>query len=73
MIETLWGNCRKRDEHPSGVSGTAWAAYNAVSSTPITARGTRGKTDKDRADNRLNSVWFGSANDLQAKGLLRRP
>lgn len=67
VIETLWNNFENPTNTLPGVSGTAWAAYNAVSEYADHQRGTRGKTDKDRADNRLNSVWFGSANDLKQK------
>jgi phage/plasmid-like protein (TIGR03299 family) len=67
VIETLWSNYQNDTNTLPGVSGTAWAAYNAVSEYADHQRGTRGKTDKDRADNRLNSVWFGSANDLKQK------
>lgn len=55
-------------EHPTntvgGMEGSAWAAFNAVSyyadhQTKVLGKGL--KAD----DNRLNSIWFGSAHDLK--------
>jgi len=50
-----------------GVRGTAWAAYNAVSEWADHQRGFRGKTNQTKAENRLNSVWFGSSHQLKQK------
>lgn len=48
-----------------GVAGTAWAAFNAVTEYADHQRGTRGRDEADRADNRLYSNWFGSSNDIK--------
>jgi phage/plasmid-like protein (TIGR03299 family) len=48
-----------------GIAGTAWAAYNAVSGWADHESTVRGRSELERADNRLNSIWFGSANELK--------
>ncbi|OAI41893.1 hypothetical protein AYO40_06935, partial [Planctomycetaceae bacterium SCGC AG-212-D15] len=67
VIETLRTNYHNATNTLPGVQGTAWAAYNAVSEYADHQRTTRGRNDRERADNRLNSIWFGSANDLKQK------
>ncbi|MCE9560859.1 MAG: DUF932 domain-containing protein [Planctomycetes bacterium] len=58
-------------DHPTntlhGISGTAWAAYNAVSQWADHQSVVRGQTEVQRADSRLHSVWFGAAAELKAK------
>lgn len=39
---------------------TAWSAFNAVTEYVDHHRSTRGRSDLERAGNRLNSAWFGS-------------
>lgn len=51
----------------SGVRHTPWAAYNAVSRWADHQRTFRGHGDQQRAENRLNSVWFGSSHHLKQK------
>ena len=46
---------------------TTWAAFNAVTEYVDHHRSTRGKDQKQRASNRLNSAWFGSGARLKAK------
>lgn len=50
-----------------GVKGTPWAAYNAVTQYVDWERSGRGKTPEVRANNRLNSIWFGSGAQIKAK------
>jgi len=50
-----------------GVRGTAWAAYNGISEWADHQRDFRGKTDQDKAESRLNSVWFGASNALKQR------
>jgi len=50
-----------------GMRGTAWSAYNAVSQWADHQRQFRGTDQRGRAESRLNSVWFGSSNDLKQK------
>lgn len=50
-----------------GVQGTAWGMLNAVTEYVDHFRGVtdKMKTDRTRAETRLNSVWFGNGNDLK--------
>jgi phage/plasmid-like protein (TIGR03299 family) len=48
-----------------GVTGTAWAAYNAVSEWADHQRTVRGPNDTQRAENRFLSVVQGPAHDLK--------
>lgn len=43
-----------------GIAHTMWTAYNAVTEM-VDHRSYRGKTDADRATNRLRSIWFGES------------
>lgn len=49
------------------IKGTAWAAFNAVTEFVDHVRPTRGSNDKDRASNRLRSIWFGSGARIKQK------
>ena len=42
--------------------GTLWAALNAATEYADHQRRFRGTTQAGRAENRLDSIWFGSAN-----------
>lgn len=48
-------------ERLAGVSGSAWAAVNAVSAFTDWQRPTRGRTERHRDNNRLASIWFGDS------------
>ena len=61
-LQLNFGN--ERNAMP-GIRGTAWAAYNAVSEWADHQRDYRGSDEAARANNRLNSVWFGAANDVK--------
>jgi phage/plasmid-like protein (TIGR03299 family) len=50
-----------------GISGTAWAAVNALTEYVDHHRPTRAANPEDRASRRLNSAWFGSGASLKAK------
>jgi hypothetical protein len=65
ILEALVESYHSRANEVLGIEGTAWAAYNAVSGWADHASTVRGKTELERADNRLNSVWWGSANELK--------
>jgi phage/plasmid-like protein (TIGR03299 family) len=58
-------------DHPTntlpGTSGTAWAAYNAVSQWADHQSVVRGQSEVLRADSRLHSVWFGAAAEFKAR------
>lgn len=67
-VPTVTANNRERmvelfeagDGHDS-IRGTAWAAINAVSQWCDHERTVRGKSDEQRRDNRLQSIWFGQS------------
>ncbi len=44
-----------------------WSAFNAVTEYVDHHRSTRGDSDRDRADRRLESAWFGSGASLKAR------
>jgi hypothetical protein len=47
--------------------GTLWAAFNAVSKFADHERVFRGRSDLARRENRLDSIWFGSSNQLKQR------
>jgi len=51
----------------AGVKHTPWAAYNAVSEWADHQRSFRGRGETQRAENRLNSVWFGSSHQVKQR------
>jgi phage/plasmid-like protein (TIGR03299 family) len=50
-------------DHP-GVSGTGWAAYNAVTQFTTHQRSSKGSDDHDRTISRLNSLYFGESSRI---------
>ncbi len=50
-----------------GMKGSLWAALNAVTEWADHQSVTRGKTEVERADHRLNSVWFGAAAEFKTR------
>ena len=50
-----------------GVRGSLWAALNAATEWADHQSVVRGKTEAERADHRLNSVWFGSAAEFKQR------
>lgn len=50
-----------------GVRGTAWAALNAVTAYTSHVRAVRG--EKDEAERRLDSMWFGTAATLNQRAI----
>jgi len=79
LVEDRAGDTQKRMlgmflanlDHPtnslSGIRGSAWAAYNAVSQWADHQSIVRGQTEVQRADSRLHSVWFGASAELKAR------
>jgi phage/plasmid-like protein (TIGR03299 family) len=52
-----------------GVRGTRWAALNAVTDYSAHWRTTTGADDATKAANRLERIWFGNQDDLNATAL----
>jgi phage/plasmid-like protein (TIGR03299 family) len=50
-----------------GMRATLWAAFNAVSKFADHERVFRGRNDLARRENRLDSIWFGSSNQLKQR------
>lgn len=65
MLEAWLANFEAETNTLPGIRGTLWAAYNAVSEWADHQKVTRGANEMDRLDNRLNSIWFGSANTIK--------
>jgi phage/plasmid-like protein (TIGR03299 family) len=74
--KTRTENIRKALEHNfahgagndlPGISGSWWAALNAVTEYVDHDRSTRGETETERRSNRLESLWFGSGARVKAQ------
>jgi phage/plasmid-like protein (TIGR03299 family) len=65
ILEAVLESYHSRANEALDIAGTAWAAYNAVSGWADHQSRVRGKSELERADNRLNSIWFGSAHELK--------
>ena len=59
--EQLQANFEAEAQTIPGIGGTAWAAYNAVSQFTDWQRPSRGRSDSQRDNNRLASIWFGDS------------
>ncbi len=64
-LNTFFANLDNDRNSLRGIRHTAWAAYNAVSEWTDHGRRYRGDGDLARRENRLNSIWFGGANDIK--------
>jgi phage/plasmid-like protein (TIGR03299 family) len=49
-----------------GIKNTLWCAYNAVTEL-LDHRSYRGRNDRERASNRLQSIWWGTAAKLKER------
>ncbi len=67
ILEQMLDNFHSPAHAAVGVEGTAWAAYNAVSEYADHQSTVRGRTEAERADHRLHSVWFGTAHELKQR------
>jgi len=65
ILDTVLGNFENERNSLPGIERSAWAAYNAISEWADHGRKSRGRTDEERADNQLNSIWFGSSNEIK--------
>jgi len=50
-----------------GIKGSLWAALNAATEWADHQSVVRGRSEAERADRRLNSVWFGSASEFKSR------
>jgi phage/plasmid-like protein (TIGR03299 family) len=67
ILEMVQANFENDRNTLSGIEGTAWAAFNAVSEYADWQSKVRGKNDLARTDARMNSIFFGAANDLKQR------
>lgn len=65
LIERFSINLHNERNELPGIKGTAWAAYNAVSEWADHEIVVRGESDREQADARCNSIWFGTANTFK--------
>jgi phage/plasmid-like protein (TIGR03299 family) len=65
MLQSFLENFENERNNLPGIRGSLWAAYNAASEWADHQSRVRGRTQSDRASARLNSVWFGCANNLK--------
>lgn len=66
-LDAMRANLVNDKQSLPGVKGTAWAAYNSVSEYADWQKRIVGQNDLQRADNQLNSIWFGAANKLKQR------
>ncbi len=66
-IRQFHENFENESNSLAGVRGSVWAAYNAVSEWADHQRRFRGKGEQQRAENRLNSTWFGSSHQIKQR------
>lgn len=64
-LDQLNGNFENPLNTLTGMRGTLWAALNAATEYADHQRRVRGNTDRQRRENRLDSIWFGSAADFK--------
>lgn len=67
MLGTFLENLDHETNTLPGISGTAWAAYNAVSQWADHQSVVRGQSELAKADSRLHSVWFGASAEFKAR------
>lgn len=67
MLAAFVANLDHETNTLPGISGTAWAAYNAASLWADHQSVVRGQSEVQKADSRLHSVWFGAAAEFKAR------
>ena len=58
---------RGKGQEIPAIRHTSWAAYNSVTEFVDHRRSTRGRDDRERGNNRLDSAWFGSGARLKER------
>ncbi len=67
ILDLVLHNYESERNHLPGIEHTAWAAYNSVSEWADHQAKVRGKSDAARLENRVNSIWFGAANQVKQR------
>lgn len=65
-LDTLHVNFNNELNTLPGMRGTLWAALNAATEFADHHRRFRGTTSAAKAENRLDSIWFGSSAEFKA-------
>lgn len=65
ILERFLVNLDNERNAMAGIRGTAWAAYNAVSEWADHELKVLGTTSEEQLSNRVNSMWFGTANKIK--------
>ncbi len=66
LLERFFDNLHNERNAMPEIRGSAWAAYNAVSEYADYGMTVHGQ-GLVKTDNRLNSIWFGAANELKQR------
>jgi len=64
-LDALHANFADPTNNLAGMRGSLWAALNAATAFADHQRRFRGQDQHARAENRLDSIWFGSGNDFK--------
>ena len=65
LLEVFAENFENERNRIKGMAGSIWAAFNAVSEYADHTMTVFGKTREAKDDNRLNSIWMGSASRMK--------
>lgn len=65
ILDHVFANFDNASNALPGIKHSAWAAYNAVSEWADHQKRVLGRSTAQRDDNRLHSIWFGSANRIK--------
>lgn len=65
LLEQVLENFHNKTNTLPGIAGTAWAAYNAVSEYVDHQSRVTGRTQEQKDNNRLSSIWFGRGDTIK--------
>ncbi len=65
ILESVLANYEGERNTLPGIKHSAWSAFNSVSEWADHEKTVRGKGQAERDENRVNSIWFGSANKVK--------
>lgn len=65
LLDQILANFHDKTNTLPGIEGTAWAAYNAVSEYADHQARVTGRTQSQKDNNRLTSIWFGRSDKVK--------